>query len=97
MNMMGKSASVLVDTAVDATPNAANFIEITADTSGCGAGAAVGQWSVSAMDKGKNSTHFKWQKMGNQPAPQNPNPNGGTPQNPAPQNPAPQNPAPNNG
>lgn len=96
MNMMGKSASVLVDTAVDATPNAANFIEITADTSGCGAGAAVGQWSVSAMDKGKNSTHFKWQKMGNQPAPQNPNPNGGTPQNPAPQNPAPQNPAPQN-
>ena len=58
---------------------------------GCGAGANVGQWSVSAMDKGKNSTHFKWQKMGNQPAPQNPNPNGGQVQNPTPNNPAPNN------
>jgi len=91
LNMMGKSASVIVDPAVDTTPNAANFIEITADTAGCGAGANVGQWSVSAMDKGKNSTHFKWQKMGNQPAPQNPNPNGGQVQNPAPNNPAPNN------
>ena len=91
LNMMGKSASVVVDPALDATPNAANFIEITADTAGCGAGANVGQWSVSAMDKGKNSTHFKWQKMGSQPAPQNPNPNGGQVQNPAPNNPAPNN------
>jgi hypothetical protein len=108
MNMGGKSSSVLIDTAVDATPSAANYIEITADTTGCGAGAAVGQWSISAMDKGKNSTHFKWQKMGAQPGPQNPNPNGGTPPNPAPNNGGtppnpnpnggtPPNPAPNNG
>ena len=96
LNMNGKSASVVVDPAIDATPNAANFIEITADTSACGAGANVGQWSVSATDKGKNSTHFKWQKTGNQPAPQNPNPNGGQVQNPV-NNPAPNNPAPNNG
>ena len=81
-NMMGKSATVVVDTAIDATPSAANYIEITADTSACGSGASVGQWSISAMDKGQNSTHFKWQKTGNQPAPQNPNPNGGTPVNP---------------
>lgn len=91
LNMMGKSTSVIVDPAADATPNAANFIEITADTAGCGAGANVGQWSVSALDKGKNSTHFKWQKMGNQPPPQNSNPNGGPVQNPDPNNPAPNN------
>jgi hypothetical protein len=97
MNMMGKSASVVVDPALDATPSAANYIEITADTSGCGAGASVGQWSVSAMDKGKNSTHFKWQKGGGQPAPQNPNPNGGTPQNPNPNGGTPTNPNPNGG
>jgi len=97
ITMMGKSSSVVVDPALDATPSAANFIEITADTSGCGAGASVGQWSVSAMDKGKNSTHFKWQKGGGQPAPQNPNPNGGTPQNPNPNGGTPTNPNPNGG
>jgi hypothetical protein len=82
-SMNGKTSSVIVDTASDATPSAANFIEITADTSSCGAGATVGQWSVSAMDKGKNSTHFKWQKGGGQPAPQNPPlPGGNQPPNP---------------
>ena len=82
-SMNGKTSSVIVDTASDATPSAANFIEITADTSTCGAGATVGQWSVSAMDKGKNSTHFKWQKGGGQPAPQNPPlPGGQQPPNP---------------
>jgi hypothetical protein len=94
MNMMGKSASVVVDPALDAAPSATNFIEITADTSGCGAGASVGQWSVSAMDKGKNSTHFKWQKGG---TPQNPNPIGGTPTNPNPIGGVPTNPNPNGG
>ena len=97
-SMNGKTSSVVVDPAADATPNPANFIEITADTSTCGAGAAVGQWSVSAMDKAQNSTHFKWQKGGN-PAPQNP-PTGNQPQNPPlnqPQNPQPPNPPlPNN-
>lgn len=83
-SMNGKTASVVVDSASDATPSAANFIEITADTSGCGAGAAVGQWSVTAMDKAQNSTHFKWQKGSNAP-PQNP-PAGNQPQNPPPNN-----------
>ena len=69
----GKSASVIVDTANDATPNAANYIEITVDTGKCGGN--MGQWSISAADRASNSTHFKWQKMTNQPAPQNPNPN----------------------
>lgn len=94
--MMGKSASIIIDTAVDATPNAANYIEITADTTACGANASVGQWSVTASDKAQNSTHFKWQKTGNQPSPQNPNPNGGQVQNPTPNNPVSNNPAPNN-
>ena len=76
----GKSANVIVDSASDATPSAANFIEITVDTSKCTG--SLGQWSVSATDRAMNSTHFKWQKTGNQPAPQNPNPN--PPQNPNP-------------
>lgn len=87
-SMNGKTASVVVDPATDATPSAANFIEITADTTGCGAGATVGQWSVTAMDKAQNSTHFKWQKGGagpQNPAPQNP-PTGNQPQNPPPNN-----------
>jgi hypothetical protein len=71
--VVGKSASAIVDTASDATPNAANYIEITVDTSKCSGN--IGQWSISASDRASNSTHFKWQKMGNQPAPQNPNPN----------------------
>ena len=72
-SVVGKSASAIVDTASDATPNAANYIEITVDTSKCSGN--IGQWSISASDRASNSTHFKWQKTGNQPAPQNPNPN----------------------
>jgi len=98
----GKSGSMIVDTATDATPAASNFIEITADTTSCGAGATVGQWSVAAFDNGKNSTHFKWQKGGqggagqpNTAGPQNQGP-GGQNQGPGGQNPGPggQNPGP---
>jgi hypothetical protein len=94
-NTMGKSSTTILDTGLDATPNKANFIEITADTSACGAGAKVGQWSVSAFDRGKNSTHFKWQRDGNQSGAQGQNPAGGSPQgqNPAGGSPQGQNPA----
>lgn len=69
----GDKGSAVVDDASDATPNPANFIQVTiTDIASCMP--QVGQMSVSAMDKSGNSTHFKWQR-GQAPQP-------GQPQNP---------------
>jgi hypothetical protein len=63
-----KSFSTITDTASDAAPDPANFIQVTVDVTNCksaspqpGQPGPGGQWSVSATDRAGNSTHFKWQ------------------------------------
>ncbi|NBQ99569.1 MAG: hypothetical protein EBT97_03795 [Actinobacteria bacterium] len=51
--------SVVTDSAQDAAPDPANFIQVTVNVATCKGG--PGQWSVSATDRAGNSTHFKWQ------------------------------------
>jgi hypothetical protein len=54
-----KTFSVVTDSAQDAAPDPANFIQVTVNVAACKGG--PGQWSVSATDRAGNSTHFKWQ------------------------------------
>jgi hypothetical protein len=75
----GTKGSMVMDTASDATPDPANFIQATVDVTTCKTG--LGQWRVMASDRAGNSTNFSWQGQ------QNPGGQGPAPQNPAPQNP----------
>lgn len=67
----GSKGSMVTDTASDAAPDPANFIQATVDVTTCKAG--LGQWRVMASDRAGNTTNFSWQGPANQgPGPQGP-------------------------